>query len=121
MRFVIGGNGSGKCDFVRENYGIKEILTADYDSVLSAKSVCDFHIFIKKLMAENEDIIEVVDKVLKKNPNITIISTEIGYGVVPMDKGEREWREAVGRTCCYIAKKADEVVRVVCGVGMRIK
>ena len=49
------------------------------------------------------------------------ISTEIGYGVVPMDKGDREWRETVGRTCCYIAKKADEVVRVVCGVGNRIK
>ena len=38
-----------------------------------------------------------------------------------MDKGDREWRETVGRTCCYIAKKADEVVRVVCGVGNRIK
>jgi len=38
-----------------------------------------------------------------------------------MDKCDREWREAVGRTCCYIAKKADEVVRVVCGVGNRIK
>ena len=35
MRFVIGGADSGKRDFVRENYGIDEILIADYDSVLT--------------------------------------------------------------------------------------
>ena len=121
MRFVIGGADSGKRDFVRENYGIDEILMADYDSVLTAKAVYDFHIFIKKLMADGKDIVAVVDEISEKNHDITIISTEIGYGVVPMDKGDREWRETVGRTCCYIAKKADEVVRVVCGVGNRIK
>ena len=38
MRFVIGGADSGKRDFVRENYGIDEILIADYDSVLTAKT-----------------------------------------------------------------------------------
>ena len=37
MRFVIGGADSGKRDFVRENYGIDEILMADYDSILTAK------------------------------------------------------------------------------------
>ena len=121
MRFVIGGADSGKRDFVRENYGIDEILIADYDSVLTAKVVYGFHIFIKKLMADGKDIVAVVDEISEKNHDITIISTEIGYGVVPMDKGDREWRETVGRTCCYIAKKADEVVRVVCGVGNRIK
>lgn len=121
MRFVIGGADSGKRDFVRENYGIDEILMADYDSVLTAKAVYGFHIFIKKLMADGKDIVAVIDEISEENHDITIISTEIGYGVVPMDKADREWRETVGRTCCYIAKKADEVVRVVCGVGNRIK
>ena len=49
MRFVIGGANGGKRDFVRENYGVDEILIADYDSVLTAKAVYGFHIFIKKL------------------------------------------------------------------------
>ena len=105
MRFVIGGADSGKRDFVRENYGIDEILMADYDSVLTAKAVYGFHIFIKKLMADGKDIVAVIDEISEENHDITIISTEIGYGVVPMDKGDREWRETVGRTCCYIAKK----------------
>ena len=87
----------------------------------SLSSTGNFYIFIKKLMADGKDIIAVIDEILEKNHDITIISTEIGYGVVPMDKADREWRETVGRTCCYIAKKADEVVRVVCGVGNRIK
>ena len=72
-------------------------------------------------MADGKDIVAVIDEISEENNDITIISTEIGYGVVPMDKGDRELRETVGRTCCYIAKKADEVVRVVCGVGNRIK
>ena len=29
MRFVIGGANGGKRDFVRENYGVDEILLAD--------------------------------------------------------------------------------------------
>ena len=90
MRFVIGGADSGKRDFVRENYGIDEILMADYDSVLTAKAVYGFHIFIKKLMADGKDIVAVIDKISEKNHDITIISTEIGYGVVPMDKGDRD-------------------------------
>lgn len=49
MRFVIGGANGGKRDFVRENYGVDEILLADYDSVLTAKAVYDFYIFIKKI------------------------------------------------------------------------
>ena len=84
MRFVIGGADSGKRDFVRENYGIDEILIADYDSVLTAKAVYGFHIFIKKLMADGKDIVAVIDEISEKNHDITIVSTEIGYGVVPM-------------------------------------
>ena len=90
MRFVIGGANGGKRDFVRENYGIDEILMADYDSVWTAKAVCDFHIFIKKLMADGKDIIAVIDEILEKNHDITIISTEIGHGVVTTPKDDSE-------------------------------
>ena len=104
MRFVIGGADSGKRDFVRENYGIDEILMADYDSVLTAKAVYGFHIFIKKLMADGKDIVAVIDKISEKNHDITIISTEIGYGVVPMDEGDREWRESRKNVLLYREK-----------------
>lgn len=105
MRFVIGGADSGKRDFVRENYGIDEILIADYDSVLTAKAVYGFHIFIKKLMADGKDIVAVIDEISEKNHDITIVSTEIGYGVVPMDKGDREWQRNSRKNSAVISRK----------------
>lgn len=60
-------------------------------------------------------------KILKeKNPELVLVSTELGCGVVPVDKQDRLWREAVGRICTCIAAEADEVVRVVCGIGVRL-
>ena len=38
-----------------------------------------------------------------------------------MDKQERIYREAVGRTMCMAASMAESVTRIVCGIGMRIK
>ncbi|MCD8396332.1 MAG: bifunctional adenosylcobinamide kinase/adenosylcobinamide-phosphate guanylyltransferase [Lachnospiraceae bacterium] len=57
----------------------------------------------------------------QRNPGITIVSNELGYGIVPMEKTDRLWREAVGRICTCLAAEADEVVRVVCGIGVRLK
>ena len=42
-------------------------------------------------------------------------------GVVPMDAGERIWRERVGRTCSMLASQATRVVRMVCGIPTIIK
>ena len=46
---------------------------------------------------------------------------EIGNGIVPLDAFEREYREQTGRAEILLAKKADEVVRVICGIGQKIK
>lgn len=46
---------------------------------------------------------------------------EVGLGVVPIDASERAWRELVGRTCAQLAQRADCVVRMVCGIPVRIK
>ena len=50
-----------------------------------------------------------------------IICDETGCGLVPVDAFEREYRETAGRICTALAEHADEVYRVVCGIGMRIK
>ena len=56
-----------------------------------------------------------------QNPRIVIVTNEVGYGIVPMEKEERVWRELCGRTCTNLASFADEVVRVCCGIVGRIK
>ena len=63
----------------------------------------------------------VVQKLMDKNPGAIIICNEIGYGIVPMDKTDRLYRETVGRSLCRLAAYSERVVRVVCGLGMKIK
>ena len=50
-----------------------------------------------------------------------IVANEVGAGIVPIDPKERAFREAVGRALCVIAQASDAVVRVTCGIGVRIK
>ena len=122
LRFVIGGADCGKRDFVRENYGIDEILIADYDSVFTAKAVYGFHIFIKKLMADGKDnIVAVVDEDFGEKSRYNDYFNRNRLRRCSVEKGDREWRETVGRTCCYIAKKRTKSCEVVCGGGNRIK
>ena len=46
---------------------------------------------------------------------------EIGCGVVPIERNDENWREAVGRLCCALAEQADAVIRVWAGVPQFIK
>lgn len=46
---------------------------------------------------------------------------EVGCGVVPIDRADEAYREAVGRLCCALAAEADAVVRVTAGIPQYIK
>ena len=50
-----------------------------------------------------------------------VICTDVSCGVVPMDRVQRLWREEVGRTVCALARRADSVPRVFCGLPLRLK
>ena len=72
-------------------------------------------------LLQREDIALIEEKLIEKNPEVILISDEVGYGVVPVDAFDREYREAVGRTCTRLASFSSRVTRVVCGVGTVIK
>ena len=50
-----------------------------------------------------------------------VICTDIGAGIVPLDRTERAWREEVGRLTCALAERADAVVHMVCGIPSVLK
>ncbi len=50
-----------------------------------------------------------------------LVATDISQGVVPIDAGLRAAREANGRLLIYLAEEAEQVHRVFCGIGKRIK
>lgn len=134
MILVIGGAYQGKEEYVRnllreESAGMRK--AGEYEIVNA------YHLKIKEQMKAGEEPLEAARALLeavegKTSPDdaeechgsgktLVVICDEVGCGVVPMDAFERAWREKVGRVCCYFAKEAAQVIRVVCGVGSRIK
>lgn len=110
MILVIGGQAQGKGAYVKEHYG------------QSGRPVfSDFHLWVRNRLSEGgnpeQEILEYVDN----HRDCIIISDEVGNGIVPIDAFEREYRERTGRLLVELARNADEVVRVLCGIGQRIK
>lgn len=63
----------------------------------------------------------LAQRFLFADPSRVIVTDEIGGGIVPISGEERNWREETGRTCCCMAALSEQVWRVVCGIGTRIK
>ena len=63
----------------------------------------------------------LAETIYNANPDRILVTDEIGYGIVPIDPFEREYREETGRICCLLAEKSEEVWRVCCGIGTQLK
>ena len=58
---------------------------------------------------------------LIEEEKLAVLMDEIGCGLVPVDADDRLFRETAGRIGCYLAEHAEEVHRVVLGIGMRLR
>ena len=133
MRLVIGGASQGKRAYVMGTYGIREdeILDGAFVEPVACakmekcdegfKCITNFHILVKRLLADGKDAIEIAGKLVDNNPGLIVIMDEVGNGIIPLEKSDRIWREQVGRTSCLLAARAESVERIVCGLCMRIK
>ena len=132
MKLVIGGRAQGKLNYVLqhmvdENYQIYDGVFPDEGELfnLTRKNewliVNRFHNWVNKELKENRNPEEELEAFLKKGVRFVIISDEIGNGIVPVDAFERDYRERTGRMLITLASQADEVVRVICGIGQKIK
>ena len=72
-------------------------------------------------MQEGTEPAVFAGELIEKNGGAVVVADEIGCGIVPADAFAREYREKDGRVCQKIAAFSDEVYRVVCGLGSRIK
>lgn len=128
MYLVIGGFGQDKLSWFEKQTG-RRAQTADGEFCsLEEAEECEvlnhFHLLLKRFLEEGKPAAEIlvwVQGLREKNPKRTIISDEIGCGIVPICAQDRQWRETVGRACCILAEQAERVDRVICGVGIRLK
>ena len=81
----------------------------------------NFHEFIRNEMQKKKDVSGLAEQLISCNPDVVLVSDEVGYGVVPIDAFDRAYREAVGRICTKLAAYSSDVTRVVCGIGTVIK
>lgn len=142
MELFLGGAFQGKLEYVKSLYPESEIFDEkNFEELSGAENslsiLNNFHLVVKNLLVpyincyqkngtESEDEIQesVEDKIFKiieKNPEIKIISDEIGSGIVPFERSDRLWRDISGRILVKIAKKSEKVVRIICGIPQRIK
>lgn len=120
MIVVTGGVASGKKTFLEE-YGIDLTCVFDArDSQASAVSLADatvvFH--VEELVREGELARGLFEQLLSKQ---VLTCTEVGSGVIPLTWDDRQFRERAGSLSSSLAKEADCVVRMVCGIPVVLK
>ncbi len=127
MKLVIGGYAQGKLQYVLQKYQVKE--DAVWDGVLPDETkgqagmtvINHFHKWVRKSLLDGECPEEKAESFVNCCEDCIIISDEIGNGIVPVEAFERQYRERTGRILTQLAQKAEEVERVICGIGQKIK
>lgn len=126
MRLVIGGACQGKLKLVQRRYGFSETATAEggrdgLEQLYVSPVIHNFQLCVRKWMKEGEQPFVLLEQLLRSNPEVVIICDEVGSGLVPVDRFERDYRETVGRICCELVDRAETVERVFCGIPVLLK
>ena len=112
MILVIGGAYQGKLSWATQTYGLEENELCDLADGFVVGKRCYYHLEV--LTKRGDDLPSFTEDSI-------VISREIGCGVVPMEAKDRAWREYHGAVLQDLAKRADRVVRVFCGIGEVLK
>lgn len=129
MILIIGGMCQGKGKLARELSGMDEEAFARNladgfcdrpETAWEKRFLTGFHGWVYRLLEEGADTEAFVKRVLAAEPEIVTMD-EVGYGIVPMERKERDYREAAGRAGQMLAGHARQVYRVVCGIPVKIK
>lgn len=75
------------------------------EELLKAAGVLGFQEYIRKALKAGEDLTGLAEKLAQQDPDVILVSEEVGYGIVPADAFERQYREAVGRVCTALGCK----------------
>ena len=100
---------------------------ADVNNIANVNDIViinHLHLWVKDLLREGMEESEVQLTILSwvaTHPNTILICDELGNGIVPLEKMERIWREQTGRLMIELAKQAERVERILCGLGQRLK
>ena len=127
MKLIIGGFSQGKLNYVLKKHSVEEcvvldgMLCGDDEGQEKTVIINHFHNWVRESIINGGCPEEESLSFVEKHPECIIISDEVGNGIVPIETFEREYRERTGRILVDLADRAGEVVRVICGIGQKIK
>ena len=126
MKLIIGGAYQGKREFAKKKYGfddtdIFDCAEHDGDIDFDLPCVCALEEYVRRAVKNGADATAHIKSHRGEWESTVFICGDISSGIVPMGAENRLWREETGQLCSYLASEADEVYRVFCGIGMRIK
>lgn len=108
MKLIIGGAYQGKKDYAATHYPQEPVIL-------------DFHKVVLDWIRSGENPPQYFAAHLSEYQDKILICDDISCGIVPIEPLMRRWREDLGRVLVQVAKESDEVVRVFCGLGTKIK
>ena len=125
MILIFGGSYQGKLQFAKENFGVTEadVFTCTTENEIDWSKRVLYNMdqaFLRHVRGGKESR-ELLKEHLEELKDKILIVNDISQGIVPLERDQRDWREMTGRAMLYISKEADEVYRVFCGLGSKIK
>lgn len=127
MKLIIGGYAQGKLDYVREHFSVEEKNIHEACLPPKRKDATEEVVVVNRLnqwllsLEKREEAGKLLEETISAYRNLILITEEVGNGIVPMTKEDRQWRDDVGALQVELAQQADEVIRVLCKIGQKIK
>ena len=113
MILVVGGLASGKQAYIQSlGYAEPEISSAELNG-------CPVVVQAQELVRPDDADPAILAETLAAYQ--VVACREVGSGVIPLDPGERAWRERVGMLMSELARQATTVVRMTCGIPEALK
>lgn len=118
MDLIIGGAYQGKLEYAKQTFQLTEddLCFCSEGIDPEKRCICYPERALYAAMAEGESFV-----LPRLREDAIVICTDVTCGVVPVDKTERLWREESGRMTCTLAKEAERVTRLFCGLPLRLK
>lgn len=126
MELYIGGRCQGKLAYVVREKAIDSSQVCDgeicgMEDIYKSPVINHFHLFLRRCMDKKIDTEKMIKRLVTENKDAVILCDEVGAGVVPIEKSERDYRDIVGRAQIQLAAVSQNVIRIFCGIGVKIK
>lgn len=124
MKLIIGGAYQGKRDFAVQNMQIapENIFACENETIDFSKPCVDkLEEFVFACVQKQLDPVAILRENKAAWENTVFICQDMSSGVVPLGADMRQWRQSTGLVCQYLAREAESVHRVFCGLEHRLK